>query len=140
MSETSPHIRSSQLIRGSALILSLLFGAYYVSDSLSGRDTGLAAQMRVLGFCPDAERASTSSGGSACSELVTLANLSGDLIPSVDNTFDIGSPTFRCLFNYCYSVLFVILSFELFIFINALMHLSFPSFLINVLKCFFNAL
>ncbi len=95
MSETSPHIRTSQLISGAALIISLLFGAYYVSDSLSGRDTGLAAQMRVLGFCPDAERASTSAGGSACSELVTLANLSGDLIPSVDNTFDIGSPTFR---------------------------------------------
>jgi hypothetical protein len=95
MSETSPQIRTSQLISGAALIISLLFGAYYVSDSLSGRDTGLAAQMRVLGFCPDAERASTSAGGSACSELVTLANLSGDLIPSVDNTFDIGSPTFR---------------------------------------------
>jgi len=95
MSETSPQIRTSQLISGAALIISLLFGAYYVSDSLSGRDTGLAAQMRVLGFCPDAERASTSAGGSACSELVTLANLSGDLIPRVDNTFDIGSPTFR---------------------------------------------
>ena len=95
MSETSPRIRTSHLISGAALIISLLFGAYYISDSLSGRDTGLAAQMRVLGFCPDADRASTSAGGNACSKLVTLADLSGDLIPSEDNTFDIGSPTFR---------------------------------------------
>jgi len=56
MARTSPPRSATRapLLSIAAIVIALLTSAYYVADSVTGRDTNLAEQLRVLGFCPAA--------------------------------------------------------------------------------------
>jgi hypothetical protein len=75
-------------------LLALLFAVatlgYYLTDSLAGRDTSLGAQLRILGFCPGVTAASTPDREHCPAPLI-----GGDLLPSADDTFSLGSAQLR---------------------------------------------
>lgn len=94
--ESSPSKASrSSLLSIAAIIIALSTAAYYVADSVTGRDTNLAEQLRVLGFCPNATAAELAAELGDCPKLVTFDAMNGDLIPSLDDTFSLGNADFR---------------------------------------------
>ncbi len=97
MSRTNPprHSRRSSLLSFAAIIIALSTATYYVADSVTGRDTNLAEQLRVLGFCPNATAAELTAELGDCPQLVTFDAMNGDLIPSLDDTFSLGTADFR---------------------------------------------
>ena len=97
MSRTNPprHSRRSSLLSFAAIIIALSTATYYVADSVTGRDTNLAAQLRVLGFCPHATATELAAELGDCPKLVTFDAMNGDLIPSLDDTFSLGTADFR---------------------------------------------
>lgn len=93
---TSPRDSSgSSLLSIAAIIIALSTATYYVADSVTGRDTNLAEQLRVLGFCPNATAAELAAELGDCPKLVTFDAMNGDLIPSLDDTFSLGNADFR---------------------------------------------
>ena len=78
-----------------AIVIALASAAYYVADSITGRDTNLAEQLRVLGFCPDATAAEISKELGDCPKAVTFDAMNGDLVPSLDDVFSLGTSQFR---------------------------------------------
>jgi hypothetical protein len=94
--ESSPSKASrSSFLSIAAIIIALSTAAYYVADSVTGRDTNLAEQLRVLGFCPNATAAELAAELGDCPKLVTFDAMNGDLIPSLDDTFSLGNADFR---------------------------------------------
>jgi hypothetical protein len=94
--ESSPSKASrSSFLSIAAIIIALSTAAYYVADSVTGRDTNLAEQLRVLGFCPNATAAELAAELGDCPKLVTFDAMNGDLIPSLDDIFSLGSTDFR---------------------------------------------
>jgi hypothetical protein len=73
-----------------AFLLATATLGYYVADSLSGRDTSLGAQLRILGFCPEVTAARAPDLRHCPSGLID-----GNLLPSMDNTFSLGSAELR---------------------------------------------
>ena len=94
--ESSPSKASrSSFLSIAAIIIALSTATYYVADSVTGRDTNLAEQLRVLGFCPNATAAELAAELGDCPKLVTFDAMNGDLIPSLDDTFSLGNADFR---------------------------------------------
>ena len=88
-----------------ALVLALLLGGFYLSENTWGDDDSLTEQLKVLGYCPPGETwtgtpqdgASNGTNGSADDgEVCTPLNAAtGDLIPSADDVYTLGTPVFR---------------------------------------------
>jgi Collagen triple helix repeat (20 copies) len=121
-----------------ATIASFTTGGFYLADSLNGKNTTLADNLKVLGFCPvspsdlketpvpavtgatgetgykgdtgatgakgdtGAKGATGATGATGaqgapglCTGMVSLTAITGDMIPSVDNQFSLGTSSFR---------------------------------------------
>lgn len=121
-----------------ATIASLTTGGFYLADSLNGKNTTLADNLKVLGFCPvspsgtvtaaatpapaltgatgetgatgakgdtgatgkagtKGDTGATGATGAAgiCTGMVSLTAITGDMIPSIDNQFTLGTSSFR---------------------------------------------
>jgi hypothetical protein len=118
-----------------ATVASLTTGGFYLADSLNGKNTTLADNLKVLGFCPVSPsgtvtasatpapavtgatgetgatgakgdtgatgkagtKGDTGATGAAgiCTGMVSLTAITGDMIPSIDNQFTLGTSSFR---------------------------------------------
>lgn len=86
--------RTFNIISIVALVLALVLTGYFVSKPIWDSDTSLEAQLKVLGYCPPGQTLNDTDDPSedACVPLTTTL---GDLIPSKDDTFTLGSTAFR---------------------------------------------
>ena len=98
--------RTFNTVSAIALLLVILLGGLFLIDALNDDDKALAEQLRVLGYCPpgqtlneSGERVGESNGTSGDSSLndvcTPLDGVTGDLIPSADNFYTLGTSTFR---------------------------------------------
>jgi hypothetical protein len=86
-----------------ATIASLTTGGFYLADTLNGKNTTLADNLKVLGFCPTSATPSPAVTGPTgatgatglCTGMVSLTAITGDMIPSIDNQFALGTSSFR---------------------------------------------
>ncbi|NDG10554.1 MAG: hypothetical protein EB111_01685 [Actinobacteria bacterium] len=81
-------------------------GGLFLIDALREDDKALAEQLRVLGYCPPGQTLNESgegvgdgngtSGDSSLNDVCTpLDGVTGNLIPSADNFYTLGTSTFR---------------------------------------------
>ncbi|MFZ9308205.1 MAG: hypothetical protein ACO244_06670, partial [Ilumatobacteraceae bacterium] len=98
--------RTFNTVSIAALLLVVLLGGLFLIDALRDDDKALAEQLRVLGYCPPGQTLNESevqtddvegsTSGEALIDVCTpLDGVTGDLIPSADNIFTLGTSTFR---------------------------------------------
>ncbi len=116
-------IRTSQIslgLGGAALAITLVMSGFYISDTITG-DTNLRNVLVTLGFCPKLEASddsqlpvagekgdpgetgATGATGSTgprgpsgtCNYIIDLALVDGNLVPSADNKYTLGTKAFR---------------------------------------------
>ena len=90
-----------------ALVLALFLTGYFVSEPAWGDDSSLTEQLQVLGYCPpgqtwnqaaangvdgEDDNGALSTDGDLCTP---LSQTTGDLIPSADNVYTLGTSVFR---------------------------------------------
>ncbi|NCZ68518.1 MAG: hypothetical protein EBY84_08565, partial [Acidimicrobiia bacterium] len=98
--------RTFNTVSIAALLLVVLLGGLFLIDALRDDDKALAEQLRVLGYCPPGQTLNESevqtddvegstNGGALIDVCTPLDGVTGDLIPSADNIFTLGTSTFR---------------------------------------------
>ena len=82
-----------------ALVLAILLAGYFLARPLWDDDESLADQLKVLGYCPPgqtlSEAAEDGASGSLDGVCKPLEPTVGDLVPSEDNKFNLGTSAFR---------------------------------------------
>jgi hypothetical protein len=101
-------------IASAALITSLIFSGFYIADTITGEPV-LRDSLVTLGFCQKLDFETTGAPGATgptgetgepgatgpegppgpCTNLLDISLIDGNLVPSVDNKFTLGSAEFR---------------------------------------------
>ena len=94
--------RTFNSISAISLLLVILLGGLFLIDAVRQDDEALAEQLQVLGYCPPGQTLNVLSdldddeGDETRTDVCTpLDGLSGDLVPSADNLYTLGTSTFR---------------------------------------------
>lgn len=89
--------RAFNVISATALVLAILLTGYLVLKPLWDDDETLAESLRVLGYCPPGQTLESVDGASDLTDGVCtpLDATVGDIIPSVDDTYSLGTSEFR---------------------------------------------
>ncbi len=110
-SQLAVHMKTKQTTFNSisvvALVLALLLSGYFLSKPLWSDDDSLTEQLEVLGYCPPGETWNqaaaeesngTNDNGASSTDsdpCTPLMQTTGDLIPSADNVYTLGTSVFR---------------------------------------------
>ena len=89
--------RTFNVISVVALVLAILLAGFLLSRSMWDDDESLAEQLTVLGYCPPGQTLNQVDDAPNASEdvCVPLETKIGDLVPSADDTYSLGSSEFR---------------------------------------------